>query len=71
MPIGISDAAIYCSVGPVWVITWAAFGSYSALLSLSYTMMYLQVLCEIPRKYNFLKKGKMVILVKIQNFSRS
>ena len=27
--------------------------------------------CEIPRKSNFLKKGKIVISVKIQNFSRS
>ena len=27
--------------------------------------------CETPRKSNFLKKGKIVILVKIQNFSRS
>ena len=27
--------------------------------------------CETPRKSNFLKKGKMVILVKFQNFSRS
>ena len=27
--------------------------------------------CETPRKSNFLKNGKMVILVKIQNFSRS
>ena len=28
-------------------------------------------LCETPRKSNFLKKGKMVISVKIRNFSRS
>ena len=27
--------------------------------------------CETPRKSNFLIKGKIVILVKIQNFSRS
>ena len=27
--------------------------------------------CETPRKLNFLKKGKIVILVKIQNFYRS
>ena len=27
--------------------------------------------CETPRKSNFLKKGKMVISVKIWNFSRS
>ena len=27
--------------------------------------------CETPRKSNFLKKGKMVILVKIINYSRS
>ena len=27
--------------------------------------------CETPRKSNFLKKGKIVISVKIQNFSRS
>ena len=27
--------------------------------------------CEAPRKSNFMKKGKMIILVKIQNFSRS
>ena len=27
--------------------------------------------CETPRKSNFLKKGKIVILVKIWNFSRS
>ena len=27
--------------------------------------------CETPRKSNFLKKGKIVILVKIRNFSRS
>ena len=27
--------------------------------------------CETPRKSNFLKRGKMVILVKIRNFSRS
>ena len=44
MPIGISNAAAYRSIGLTWVITWAPFGSYSALLSLSYTMMYLRVL---------------------------
>ena len=44
MPIGISDVVAYHFVGPVWVITWALFGSYFALLSLSYTVMYLQVL---------------------------
>ena len=27
--------------------------------------------CETPRKSNFMKNDKMVILVKIQNFSRS
>ena len=27
--------------------------------------------CEIPENSNFLKKGKIVILVKIRNFSRS
>ena len=27
--------------------------------------------CETPRKSNFLKNGKIVILVKIRNFSRS
>ena len=27
--------------------------------------------CETPRKSNFLKNGKMVISIKIQNFSRS
>ena len=27
--------------------------------------------CETPRKFNFLKNGKIVISVKIQNFSRS
>ena len=27
--------------------------------------------CETPRKSNFLKKGEIVISVKIQNFSRS
>ena len=27
--------------------------------------------CETSRKSNFLKKGKMVISVKIRNFSRS
>ena len=27
--------------------------------------------CETPRKSNFMKNGKMVISVKIQNFSRS
>ena len=27
--------------------------------------------CETQRKSNFLKNGKMVILVKIRNFSRS
>ena len=27
--------------------------------------------CETQKKYNFLKKGKMVISVKIQNFYRS
>ena len=27
--------------------------------------------CETPENSNFLKKGKIVILVKIQNFSRS
>ena len=27
--------------------------------------------CETPKKYNFLKNGKMVISIKIQNFSRS
>ena len=27
--------------------------------------------CETPRKSNFLKKGKIVILVKIRNVSRS
>ena len=44
MPIGISNVVAYHSVGPVWVITWAPFGSYSSLLSLSCTVMYLQVL---------------------------
>ena len=44
MPIGISDVAAYRSVGPICVITWASFGSYSALLSLSSTVMYLRVL---------------------------
>ena len=44
MLIEISDAGAYRYVGPVWVIPWAPFGSYSALLSLSYTMMYLGVL---------------------------
>ena len=44
MPIGISDAATYRSIGSVWVIPWASFGSYFALLSLSYTVMYLWVL---------------------------
>ena len=38
MPIGIFDVAVYHSVGPVWVITWAPFRSYSALLSLSCTI---------------------------------
>ena len=27
--------------------------------------------CETPRKFNFLKNGRMVISVKIINFSRS
>ena len=27
--------------------------------------------CETPRKSNFLKKGKMVISIKIKNFSKS
>ena len=27
--------------------------------------------CEAPKNFNFLKKGKMVILVKIRNISRS
>ena len=27
--------------------------------------------CETPRKSNFLKNGKMIISVKIRNFSRS
>ena len=27
--------------------------------------------CETPRKYNFSEKGKMVISIKIWNFSRS
>ena len=27
--------------------------------------------CETPRKFNFLMKGKIVISVKIRNFSRS
>ena len=27
--------------------------------------------CETPRKSNFLKKGKIVISIKIRNFSRS
>ena len=27
--------------------------------------------CETPRKSNFLKNGKIIILVKIQKFSRS
>ena len=27
--------------------------------------------CETPRKSNFLKKGEMVISIKIRNFSRS
>ena len=44
MPIGISDATTYRSVGPIWVITWASFGSYSVLLLLSCTVIYLQVL---------------------------
>ena len=44
MPIGISDVVDYRSIGPIWVITWASFESYSALLSLSCTVMYLRVL---------------------------
>ena len=44
MPIGISDAAAYLSVGLVWVITWASFGSCFALLSLSSIMMCLRIL---------------------------
>ena len=27
--------------------------------------------CKTPRKFNFLKNGQIVILVKIRNFSRS
>ena len=27
--------------------------------------------CETPENYNFLKKGKIIILIKIQIFSRS
>ena len=27
--------------------------------------------CETPRKSNFIKNGKKVILIKIRNFSRS
>ena len=44
MHIAISDATAYRSIGLVWVITWAPFGSYSAMLSVFYTMMYLRVL---------------------------
>ena len=44
MPIGISNAVAYRSVSHVWVITWAPFGSYSTLLSLSCIVMYLRVL---------------------------
>ena len=44
MPIGISAAVAYRSIGLVYVITWASFGSYSSLLSLSCIMMYLRVL---------------------------
>ena len=40
----ILDAVAYSYVGPVWVIPWASFGSYSALLSLSCIVMYLRVL---------------------------
>ena len=32
--------------------------------------MFLFILCKTRENSNFLKKGKMVILVKIQNFSR-
>ena len=44
MPIGIFDAATYHSISLVWVITWAPFGSYFVMLSLSYIVMYLRVL---------------------------
>ena len=50
MPIGICDAAAYCSVGPIWVIPRASFRSYFALLSLSYTVMYLRgTYCSVSR----------------------
>ena len=42
--------------------------SYQIFL-LSMFIVYLY--CETPRKSNFLKKGKIVISVKIQKFSRS
>ena len=32
---------------------------------------YAQSICKTCEKFNFMKKGKMIISVKIQNFSRS
>ena len=56
MPIGISDVVAYRSISPVWVITWAPFGSYSALLSLSYIVMYLQVLIIMFPVIHFIER---------------
>ena len=43
--------------------------TWAAVLKMIYNNC--EELCETPRKSNFMKKGKMVILVKIRNFFRS
>ena len=37
----------------------------------TYFLIFIRLKCETPRKSNFLKKGEMVISIKIHNFSRS
>ena len=39
--------------------------------SITASVSNLNSICETPRKSNFLKNGKMVISVKIRNFSKS
>ena len=70
------DIFVKVCVKQVWVgnrphtefnkVGWAnVIKNFNEQIGLSYKY------CETPRKSNFLKNGKMVISVKIRNFSRS
>ena len=64
---GSGRANIVLPNGTRFHINHALYSSKSRRNLLSFK----DIRCETPRKTNFLKKGKIVISVKIQNFSRS